>query len=243
VPTKRSYGDPCGVARALDLVGERWALLIVRDLLLGPKRFTDLQTGLTGVPPNVLTTRLNDLQEAGVVRKRTLPPPAAARVYELTEWGAGLKPIVLALGLWGSRSPVPPPEGELGTDSLMLSLLGALDPAAFAPGGGTFEVRLGRESFTVSIGEDVQVARGTAPGSAGAVIDTDAATLTALMAGDVEVEAVIAAGRVRLEGDPNACRALLAALWRCDVSADGQTLRSTETMTPNTTASSPSITS
>lgn len=209
---KRSYGDPCGVAHALDLVGERWALLIVRDLLLGPKRFTDLQTGLTGVPPNVLTTRLNDLQEAGVVRKRMLPPPAASRVYELTEWGAGLKPIVLALGLWGARSPVSPPEGEMGTDSLMLSMLGTLDPAAFAPGGGIFEVRLGGERFTVSIGEDVQVARGNAPGRTDAVIDTDAATLTALMAGEVEVDAAISAGRVRLEGDTTASIALLAAL-------------------------------
>ena len=218
MPTKRSYGDPCGVAHALDLVGERWALLIVRDLLLGPKRFTDLQVGLTGVPPNVLTTRLNDLQEAGVVRKRTLPPPAASRVYELTEWGAGLKPIVLALGLWGSQSPVPRPEGEMGTDSLILSMLGALDAAAIAPGGGTVEVRLGRESFTVSIGEDVQVARSNAPGS-GTAIDTDAATLAALMAGDLEVDAAVAAGRVRLEGNTNACRALLAALWRSDVSA------------------------
>ena len=167
----------------------------------------------------MLTTRLNDLQEAGVVRKRMLPPPAASRVYELTEWGAGLKPIVLALGLWGARSPVSRPEGELGTDSLMLSMLGVLDPAAFAPDGGIFEVRLGRESFTVSIGEDVQVARGNAPGATGAVIDTDAATLNALMAGEAGVDAAVEAGRMRLEGDTNACRALLAALWRSDVSA------------------------
>jgi DNA-binding HxlR family transcriptional regulator len=219
VPPKRSYGDPCGVAHALDLVGERWALLIVRDLLLGPKRFTDLQVGLAGVPPNVLTTRLNDLQEAGVVHKRTLPPPAASRVYELTEWGAGLKPIVLALGLWGSRSPVPRPEGEMGTDSLMLSVLGALDPTVVAPDGGIVEVRLGRESFTVTLGEDVQVARGNAPGPAGTVIDTDAATLAALMAGEVEVDAAVAAGHIRLAGDTTACLALLAALWRSDVSA------------------------
>ncbi|CAM3338616.1 helix-turn-helix domain-containing protein [Kibdelosporangium persicum] len=219
MPTKRSYGDPCGVARALDLVGERWALLIVRDLLLGPKRFTDLQVGLTGVPPNVLTTRLNDLREAGVVRKRTLPPPAASQVYELTEWGAGLKPIVLALGLWGAQSPVSRPEGEMGTDSLMLSMLGALEPAAFAPGGGVFDVRLGRESFTVSIGEDVQITRGNAPVPTGTVINTDAATLAALMAGEVGVDAAVAAGRVRLEGDTNACRALLAAVWRSDDSA------------------------
>lgn len=221
MPTKRSYGDPCGVAHALDLVGERWALLIVRDLLLGPKRFTDLQVGLAGVPPNMLTTRLNDLQEAGVVHKRTLPPPAASRVYELTEWGAGLKPIVLALGMWGARSPLPRPEGELGTDSLMLSVLGALNAAAVTP--GMFEIRLGGESFVVSIDEDVQVARGNAPGRTGTVIDTDAATLTALLAGDVEVDTAVAAGSVRLDGDTAAGLALLAVLWRSDDSARSST--------------------
>lgn len=217
--SKRSYGDPCGVAHALDMVGERWALLIVRDLLLGPKRFTDLQAGLTGVPPNVLTTRLKDLQDVGVVRKRTLPPPAASRVYELTEWGAQLRPIVLALGLWGSRSPVSRPEGEMSTDSLMLSVLGALDPAAFAPDGGTFELRMGRECFTVSIHDDVQVTRGDAPGPTTTVIDTDATTLTALMAGEDDVNAAVAAGRVRLGGDTHAGRTLLTALWRSDVAA------------------------
>src|SRR5207248_7286064 len=101
--TTRTYGDGCAIARALDLVGERWALLVVRELLLGPKRFTDLRSGLPNASPNVLSERLRELEEAGVLRRRKLPPPAAAWVYELTAWGRDLEPVVTALGRWGSR--------------------------------------------------------------------------------------------------------------------------------------------
>src|SRR4051794_2891972 len=93
----RTYGDRCGIARALDLVGERWALLVVRELLLGPKRFTDLRAGLLKLSPDVLSQRLRELEEAGVVARRTLPAPAASRVYELTDRGRELEPVVLAL--------------------------------------------------------------------------------------------------------------------------------------------------
>src|SRR5215208_936562 len=107
MPAKRTYGDPCGIARALDVVGERWALLVVRELLLGPKRFTDLRAGLAHVGPDMLSQRLRELEQAGVVRRRTLAPPAGSRVYELTERGLELEPVVLALGRWGSRAPFP----------------------------------------------------------------------------------------------------------------------------------------
>ena len=122
MPSKRTYGDVCGVARALDLVGERWTLMIVRELLLGPKRFTDLRAGLPHVGPDVLTQRLKDLDAAGVIRRRTLPPPAAAKVYELTPLGRHLEPVIMALGDFGSHLPVP--EGELcmSFDSHILSL-------------------------------------------------------------------------------------------------------------------------
>src|SRR6266700_1804746 len=95
---KRTYSDPCGIARALDLLGERWALLVVRELVLGPKRFTDLRAGLSNLSPDVLAQRLRDLERDGVVRRRKLPPPAGSRVYELTGWGRELEPILLALG-------------------------------------------------------------------------------------------------------------------------------------------------
>src|SRR3954462_9145850 len=101
----RTYGEACAAAHALDLVGERWALLVVRELLLGPKRFTDLRAGICHAGPNVLAQRLRELEAAGIVRRRQLPPPAASRVYELTEWGSELEPVVTALGRWGARSP------------------------------------------------------------------------------------------------------------------------------------------
>ena len=120
---KRTYGDVCGVARALDLVGERWSLMIVRELLLGPKRFTDLRTGLPGVGPDVLSQRMRDLAAEGLVRKRKLPPPIGAQVYELTGLGRRLEPVVMALGEFGSHLPVPTDcELRMSFDAHILSL-------------------------------------------------------------------------------------------------------------------------
>jgi DNA-binding HxlR family transcriptional regulator len=175
---KRTYGDPCGVARALDVIGERWALLIVRELLLGPKRFTDLRTGLPQVGPDVLSQRLRELEQAGVVRRGSLPPPAGSRIYELTEWGRELEPVVLGLGRWGSRAPFPPGEAELGTDSLILALKTLFDPVrADDLEGMSFELQLGEQRFEVSVTEDgLEVTRGAAR-YAFATIATDPGTL------------------------------------------------------------------
>src|SRR3954467_14429661 len=112
--TTKIYGQYCGVARALELVGERWALLIVRDLLVGPKRYTDLRAGLPKIPTNVLATRLKELEQAGLVERRILPRPSGAIVYELTSYGAALEDVVLALGRWGARSL-----GELRPDEII----------------------------------------------------------------------------------------------------------------------------
>src|SRR6188508_1089348 len=98
---RRLYGQRCGVARALDIVGERWTLLLVRELMIGPRRFKDILGGLPGIGTNLLTDRLKDLEQAGVVARRVLPPPAGSTVYELTELGRGLEPVVFALGWWG----------------------------------------------------------------------------------------------------------------------------------------------
>jgi DNA-binding HxlR family transcriptional regulator len=150
----RTYGDPCGIARALDLVGERWALLVVRELLLGPKRFTDLRAGLPHVGPDMLAQRLRELEQAGVVRRDRLPPPAGARVYELTDWGRQLEPVVLGLGRWGSQAPLPPDRGELGVDALVLALKTLFDPGrAEGLTGRTFALRLGDAVFALRIGE------------------------------------------------------------------------------------------
>src|ERR1051326_4544263 len=103
--TLRTYGDGCAIAHALDVVGERWALLVVRELVLGPKRYTDLRRGLPNASPNVLSQRLDELERAGIVERHKLPPPAGSRVYELTRWGRELEEIVISLGRWAARSP------------------------------------------------------------------------------------------------------------------------------------------
>ena len=131
--TMRTYGDGCAIAVALDVVGERWALLVVRELLLGPKRYTDLRRGLPNASPNVLSERLRELERAGVVRRRKLPPPAGSRVYELTDWGRELEEIVIALGHWGARSPSGPSDAPIGADSIILALRSRFDSGA-APG-------------------------------------------------------------------------------------------------------------
>jgi DNA-binding HxlR family transcriptional regulator len=122
VPIQRGYRQACGVARGLDIVGERWALLVVRELLLGPKRFSDLQQALPTASPNALSDRLRDLVDAGVARRRQLPPPANARVYELTTWGRELEPIVIALGTWALAAPRTPDQVFVSTDSAMLTI-------------------------------------------------------------------------------------------------------------------------
>lgn len=119
---RRTYQDACAAAHALDLVGERWALLVIRELMLGPKRFSDLRAALPGISANVLTQRLEGLEAAGVLVRRELPPPAASRVYELTEWGYEAEPIFQALGRWAVRSPTHDPSLPLSPTSLMLSL-------------------------------------------------------------------------------------------------------------------------
>ncbi len=122
---RRDYFDGCAAAHALDLVGERWALLVVRELMLGPKRFTDLRTGLPHASPNVLSQRLRELEDAGVLRRRRLPPPAASAVYELTEWGLELEPVLQTLGRWAARSLMartPDTDAHIGVDSFVLSM-------------------------------------------------------------------------------------------------------------------------
>jgi DNA-binding HxlR family transcriptional regulator len=116
----RSYGQYCPVAKTLELVGERWTLLVVRELLVGPQRFTDLHAGLEGIPRNLLADRLRDLEAAGIVVKRDLPPPAARSVYELTDAGRDLLPVVGALARWGLEHLPPPEPGEVVSPTLRI---------------------------------------------------------------------------------------------------------------------------
>lgn len=208
--TKRSYGEACRFAYALDLVGERWALLVVRELLLGPKRFTDLRRGLPHASPNILSERLRELEQAGVVHRRKLPPPAASQVYELTPWGEELEPVVTRLGAWGARSPVPPEHREIGPDSIVLALRSLFDAGAAAGLEADYELRLGEERFRVEVRDgELELARGAAREPA-LTISTDAGTLAALIAGQLPLEVAIESGAARVGGTKREIRRFFA---------------------------------
>jgi DNA-binding HxlR family transcriptional regulator len=200
----RSYGDPCGVARGLDVVGDRWALLVVRDLLLGPKRFSDLLGGLPGASPNVLSQRLRELIEHGVVRRCDLGPPARVHLYELTEWGRGLEPVLLHLGRWGSHAP-PPPEGVLGIDSLLLGIKAGFDPARAAGLRGVYEFRVGTDVYVAEVTDSaVRLGRVPATGRPDAVLTADADTLRAVCAHKIDISDAIRSGHLHLTGEEDA---------------------------------------
>jgi DNA-binding HxlR family transcriptional regulator len=206
----RTYGDPCGIARALDLIGERWALLVVRELLLGPKRFTDLRAGLPHLGPDILSQRLRELESAGVVRRAQLPPPAGARVYELTDWGHELEPIVLGLGRWGSRAPFPKDHGALGVDAFMLALKTVYEPDGIdGLLGGTYEIRLADQAFEVRPADrQLDVVRG-APANPVATIAADPATLQEILWHGRRLQDALGAGELTIAGDRAAAERFL----------------------------------
>jgi DNA-binding HxlR family transcriptional regulator len=200
----RTYGDRCGIARALDAVGERWALLVVRELLLGPKRFTDLRAGLPHASPNVLAQRLRELEEAGVLRRRTLAPPAASKVYELTGRGLALEPVVIELGRWGAGTPSPPASVGMSLDSTILSLRTLFDPGRADGFSATLELRLGDHPFRAEVAAGrLEVARGEATAPDATVV-TDHPTLLALIRGRRALTETLRAGDVVVEGDERA---------------------------------------
>jgi DNA-binding HxlR family transcriptional regulator len=209
VATTRTYGDACGIPRALDRVGERWALLIVRELLLGPKRFTDLRTGLPQASPNVLSQRLRELEQSGVVRRRTLPPPAGSRVYELTEWGLELEPVLSALGRWGARAPLAPPEVGMSFDAHILSLRTLFDPDLAGDFSTTLDLSLGEYRFRAEVADGrLEIVPGEAV-APDALVRTAAATLLALAHRRLELEEAARAGGIVIEGDEQAVERFL----------------------------------
>src|SRR5680860_45302 len=198
---KRTYGEARGIPRALDRVGERWALMIVRELLLGPKRFTDLRTGLPNVSPDVLAQRLRELDESGVVQRRKLPPPAASQVYELTEWGFELEPVVLALGRWGARAPEPPDNAGMSFDAHILSLMTLFDPELAEGFDASLELRLEEHRFRAEVADgELEVVRGDAI-APDVTIETGPGTLIALVHGHRQLAEALSAGDIEIAGD------------------------------------------
>jgi DNA-binding HxlR family transcriptional regulator len=208
VVARRTYGDPCGVARSLDVIGERWALLIVRELLLGPKRFNDLLVGLCGASPNVISQRLRDLVDHGVVRRRDLGPPTRIHLYELTEWGRELEPAVLHLGRWGSQAPNPT-DTSLGVDSLVLGLKAAFDPTRATTGNATVELHIDDHVFVVVLADGaLSVHRGRAD-LPDATVTTDREALTAAAQGTLTLDDLLRTGALVIEGDQRASKLIL----------------------------------
>lgn len=200
-----SYMQFCAVARALDAVGERWTLLVVRELLIGPRRYTDLVAGLPGVSPNVLAERLKKLEELELIRRRRLPPPTPASVYELTDAGRALEPVLRELLRWGLTLLTERRPGEaVQLDHVLLAFELAADPAASLGVEESYEFHVEGEIFHVVAADGaLTFDPGPADGPA-AIFTTDFETLVALGAGRKSPQQARAEGRFDFEGDPSA---------------------------------------
>lgn len=206
----KSYNQFCSVARALDVVGDRWAMLVVRELLLGPRRYTDLLEGLPGIGTNVLATRLRELETAGIIERRTLPPPAAVAVYDLTEDGRELRGVVDALARWGARLLTRPTDDDAIEPRWLVALLAANASADGLADGTSFEIRIDEDPLRLDVrGGQLWAHHGAA--------DDPAATLTGTLGGFFRAAKGDAkeAERIRIEGNATAGRRLVRALTAC----------------------------
>ncbi|MGW4928648.1 winged helix-turn-helix transcriptional regulator [Agromyces sp. NPDC004153] len=202
----RKYDDACGIARSLDVIGERWALLVVRELIFGPKRFTDLRAGLRGISQNVLSQRLRDLDGAGIVQRTLLGPPASTQAYELTPLGYALEPVLIAIARWGALAPVAP-GSEMSNDAFALALKALFVAGEF---NGTARLRLVRDAFDVAIDDDrIDVAR-AAGADPDLVIEGRESTLREVMLGPRSLDDAVEAGDVIIDGDRGQAEAFLA---------------------------------
>lgn len=150
---RRVYDDACGLAHALELIGERWAMLVLRELAYGPRRFTELKADLPGISANVLTQRLGELEKRGIVRKTRLPPPASVQVYEATPWGLEAAPLIAQLGKWAARSPLHDPTLPISHVAIMMSLQTMLEPERAAGFRARVGFQLGDTSYVATVGD------------------------------------------------------------------------------------------
>ncbi|MFR9724016.1 winged helix-turn-helix transcriptional regulator [Streptomyces sp. MS19] len=200
----REYGQFCGLARAMEMVGERWAMLVVRDLLNGPRRYTDLRRGLPAIPTNILSSRLKQLEEAGLATRRALPHPERAVVYELTDYGRDLEPALVALGRWGARTMTEPRPGEAITaEAVAMSFRTAFRPEAARGATIGFEVRMGDFTLRLQITDGaLTVGLGEHPAPDLVVERLSGHPVRELMSGTRTPADVLAEGTLRTQGDP-----------------------------------------
>jgi DNA-binding HxlR family transcriptional regulator len=201
-PARKTYAQYCPVARALDVTGERWTLLVVRDLLMGPKRYTDLRAGLPGIATDILTARLRTLEQAGFVRRRELPRPAPATVYELTDDALQLRHAILALGRVGMPTLGGPEAGEdVRPERMVLGLRVSFRRDEFAELTETYELNIDGEPFTVDVGAGLVDTRPGPASSPAMRLRTDADTFIALLTGELAPSVALADDRAALEGE------------------------------------------
>lgn len=197
---KRRYDDACAAAHAMDLIGERWALLVARELMLGPKRFADLKRSLPGISAPVLSQRLRDLQEIGVAVREELPPPASVQVYRLTDWGLELEQVMQALGSWAVKSPARDPDAPMGTTSLILSLRTMFSPQAAKGRRVRLQLDLSGEPFRLTVDNgELEIERGEHD-DPHAALRGDAQAVHDLVYNDAALADLEAAGRVEVIG-------------------------------------------
>jgi DNA-binding HxlR family transcriptional regulator len=203
--SKRSYDQYCAVARALDAVGERWTLLVVRELLTGPKRFKDLLEGLPGIGTNLLAARLKDLESSGILRRATLPPPAGSRVYELTGLGRELEPVVMSLSQWGLKLlGRPRGDEDLRPSWAMVAVKSALDPRVTGGVRETYEFQVGGEVFHVRIRDGEAEARQGPATEPDLVISGDTQAFLALVSGQLDPGDALGSDSIQTEGGQDA---------------------------------------
>ncbi|OLT15201.1 HxlR family transcriptional regulator [Pseudonocardia sp. CNS-139] len=220
MPTSRSYRDSCAIARALDVVGERWAMLVVRELLLVPQRFSELRRALPHISSNLLADRLRELEHRGVIRR-----PAAtegSRVYELTEWGRELEPILLALGDWGMDAPQPSPPSALSATSVLIFLQRAARPDPTAP-PTTCRLELDGRVWTVHLASGRAQVQAGEPATAAVSLRAEPKTLSALFADPATLERACSDGSIAVVGDLSAIERLLLAVADPSPSGDPTT--------------------
>lgn len=198
---RRRYDDACAATHSMDIIGERWALPVMRELMLGPRRFGELKASINGISANVLTQRLEGLGAAGVVRRHRLPPPASVQVYELTPWGYEAGPIFQAMGRWAVRSPAHDPTRPFSAVSLMLSFRTMMDMERAKERDGTIAFRIGEDSFALALaGGQVSLGRG-APERPDLLLTGATAALGAAAYGGAPLAALEGEGALTIEGD------------------------------------------
>jgi DNA-binding HxlR family transcriptional regulator len=194
----KQYDDACGLAHALELIGERWAMLVLRELAFGPRRFSELKADLPGISANVLTQRLTELEQRGIVRKARLPPPASVQVYEATEWGLEAAPVIANLGKWAARSPLHDPTLPISHAAAMMSLQTMLDPSRAGDMNARLGFRLGETSYVAELHDGRLDVQRRAIEDCDAVFTGAPAELAAVIYGGAPLEMIEVKGDMEL---------------------------------------------